>query len=90
MRYYRASEYRTQAAIPRHRVAPRLLDEWSTACKTTYCSECVRTGEGLRTTANGDGSADYVLQYTVRRNLSDPVWTHDDLTFPSTLPYPVR
>jgi hypothetical protein len=52
---------------------------------------CARgTGEGLRTIADGDGSAAYVLQYMVWRNLSDPVWTYDDLTLPLiSVPYPV-
>jgi hypothetical protein len=38
--------------------------------------------------ADGDGSAAYVLQYTVWRNLSDPVWAYDGLTFSSiSIPY---
>jgi hypothetical protein len=82
--------YTIQTAKATSSIAPRLLDEWNTTWETTYCNECRGTGEGLRTIADGDGSAAYVLQYMVWRNLSDPVWTYDDLTLPSiSVPYPV-
>jgi hypothetical protein len=82
--------YTIQTAEVTSSITPRLLDEWNTTWEATYCQECVGTIEGLNTVADGDGSAAYVLQYTVWRNLSDSIWTYDDLTFPSiSVPYPV-
>jgi hypothetical protein len=75
--------YTVQTTRVSSSMAQNILDQWNTTWGTTMCGACIGSGQGLMSVDDSDGSAAYVLQYTVWGNLSDPIWAYKDLTFPS-------